>query len=37
MTYYHGKIRYQIEIPEKYVEGDKKPKELMITSKKKGY
>lgn len=37
MTYFHGKLRYQMEIPDKYVEGNKKPKELVITSKKKGY
>ncbi|CAD8045359.1 unnamed protein product [Paramecium sonneborni] len=37
ITYHHGKIRYQIEIPDKCLESGQKPKELMITSKKKGF
>ncbi|CAD8169693.1 unnamed protein product [Paramecium pentaurelia] len=37
ISYHHGKIRYQIEIPDKFLESGQKPKELVITSKKKGF
>lgn len=37
IQYHHGKIRYQIEVPEELVQGVKKPKEFIITSKKKGF
>jgi DNA mismatch repair protein MSH6 len=31
------KFRYELEIPEKYVKGKKKPKEFEYTSQRKGY
>ncbi|CAD8188495.1 unnamed protein product [Paramecium pentaurelia] len=37
IVYTHARIRYQLEIPEKYLEGNQKPKELIITSKRQGY
>ncbi|CAD8089212.1 unnamed protein product [Paramecium primaurelia] len=37
INYIHSKIRYQLEIPEKYVEIHQKPKELIITSKIQGF
>jgi DNA mismatch repair protein MSH6 len=33
----HAKYRYEIEIPEKYVKGDKKPANFEYTSQRKGF
>lgn len=37
ITYSHAKYRYEIEIPEKYVKGNKKPAEFEYTSSRKGF
>ncbi|KAM3135397.1 hypothetical protein pb186bvf_012555 [Paramecium bursaria] len=37
ITYLHGRLRYQMEIPDEYFEGNRKPKELIIVSKRKGF
>mmetsp|Transcript_30336 Transcript_30336/g.40311 ORF Transcript_30336/g.40311 Transcript_30336/m.40311 type:complete len:93 (+) Transcript_30336:42-320(+) len=33
----HAKNRYEIEIPEEHVKGNKKPKEFELTSTRKGF
>ncbi len=33
----HAKMRYEIEIPEDLVKGNKKPREFELTSTRKGY
>ena len=33
----HAKFRYELEIPERYVKGNKKPKEYEFTSQRKGF
>lgn len=37
VSFFHGRQRYQLEVPDQYVEGSKKPVDLTITSKKKGF
>lgn len=37
INYSHAKFRYEIEIPERYVKGKKKPADLEYTSKRKGF
>lgn len=37
MTYVSIKCKFELEIPEKLVEGKKRPKEFYLTSKRKGY
>ena len=33
----HAKYRYELEIPQEYVEGMKKPQEFEFTSQRKDY
>ena len=33
----HAKMRYELEIPEEHVKGNKKPKEFELTSQRAGY
>ncbi|CAD8206909.1 unnamed protein product [Paramecium octaurelia] len=37
IVYTHARMKYQLEIPEKCLEGNQKPKELIITSKRQGF
>ena len=37
INYAHIKHRYELEFPEHIIEGNKRPKEFQLTSKKKGY
>jgi len=37
LRYVHIKHRYELEVPDHLVEGSKKPKEFVVTSKRKGY
>jgi DNA mismatch repair protein MSH6 len=37
ISFSHAKTRYEIEIPEEHVKGNKKPKEFEFSSQKQGY
>ena len=36
-NYSHAKFRYELEIPERYVKGNKKPADFEYTSQRKGF
>jgi len=37
IKYAHSKLRYEIEIPNDLVKGDKKPEDLVLTSHRVGF
>lgn len=37
ISFSHAKMRYEVEIPEEHVKGNKKPRDFEMTSTRQGY